>query len=457
MGLLHMCIFFLLFFSACSNPLANIADYDDSEFEWDSLEAELEDERDEVPLGTLPGPSMISDGFLRSKSSALQMAPWHRIVHFSQDPKELFMPEKGFRPVPDTIKKILLAQPPTVVPTGGAAKSKLVDVLCHIDRMYVKVSKELFSSRDAFRDLKLGKCVVNQATSEHYYLLYLLKSNCGFKRESTEDYLFISVVLHYKPTTPVIRDIPFDVTLRCKYPRHFQSFNPGISIQLGRGTVYKPLRSKLGYIITPQDATGKEIVGHQTFVLGQPMYFVVKQSNNTSTNQRLYINKCFMTASEDPYSEPQYMVIDNHGCMIDSKLTRQSAFIKGPLNIQKFTVGAFIFKDIEFSSFSQLYLHCELSMGDPTPTSSLKACNYHQATKKWKELYGVDSVCACCETSCLPLSKASENMVSSPSWKVSFRGQDGKPEFQLQPRSSIWGNPSEEDWTDHSDFLSYWE
>ncbi|XP_057699980.1 zona pellucida sperm-binding protein 3 isoform X1 [Corythoichthys intestinalis] len=456
MVFMHLSILLFLFSSAYTNPLASLAEYDDTELEWESLQAELGDETDEVPAGFVPSSPMFSDRFLRSKSSAHQRAPWYRIVHFSQDPKELFMPEKGFRPVPDTVKEMLLAPPPTVVPPGGAAKSRLVGVLCHIDRMYVKVSKELFSTRDAFKDLKLGNCPVNEATSEHYYLLYLLKSDCGFERESTEDYLFISIVLHYKPTTPVMREMPFDVTLQCKYPRHFHSFNPGISIQLRRGTVYKPLRSKHAYIITPQDASGKEIGGDQTFVLGQPMYFEVKQTN-TSTDQRLYINKCFMTASEDPYSEPKYTVIDNQGCMIDSKVTRHSAFIKGPLNIQKFSVSAFVFKDTAFSSSPQLYLHCEFSMGDPTPTSSLKACNYHRFTKKWKELYGHDSVCACCESSCLPPSKASGNIVSSPSWRVSFRGKDGKPEFELQPRSAIWSTSSMEDWTDHSDFLSYWE
>ncbi|XP_061534843.1 zona pellucida sperm-binding protein 3 [Phycodurus eques] len=415
---------------------------------------------DEVTPGLVPRSPMFSDRFLRSISSPVPMAPWYRTVPFSQDPKELFMPEKGVRPVPDSVKEMLLAPPSTVASSEGAAKSKLVEVLCHIDRMYVKVSKKLFSTTDAFKDLKLGKCPVNEGTAEHYYLLYLLKTDCGFERESTEDHLFISIVLHYKPTTPVIRELPFDVALQCKYPRHFHSFNPGISIELRRGTVYKPLRSKNAYVITPQDASGNEIVGDKMFILGQPMYFEVKQTDSTSTDQRLYINKCFMTAFQDPYSDPKYTVIDNQGCMIDSMVTRQSAFLKGPLNIQKFSVSAFIFKDTAVSSSSvqsQLYLHCEFSMGDPTPTSSLKACNYHRVTKKWRELYGNDSVCACCESACLPLSKASGNMVSSPSWKVRFGAKDGNPVFELQPRSNNWGAFSLEDSSDHSDFLSYWD
>ncbi|XP_077427768.1 zona pellucida sperm-binding protein 3 [Vanacampus margaritifer] len=457
MGLMQMWIFLLLIFSAYSNPLTSVPENEDAESEWESLQTELETEMDEVPPGLVPRPPMFNNRFLRSRSSAPQRAPWYRIVTFSEDPKELFVPEKGVRPVPDSVMEMLLAPPPTVAAPGEAAKSKFVEVLCHVDRMYVKVSKELFSTRDAFKDLRLGKCPVNEGTLEHYHFLYLLKTDCGFKRESTEDYLFISNVIHYEPTTPVIRDMPFEVSLQCKYPRYFHSFNPGISIELRRGTVYKRLQSKHAYIITPQDAIGNEVVGDKTFILGQTMYFEVKRIDNTSTDQRLYINKCFMTAVQDPYSEPKYTVIDNQGCMIDSKVTRESEFLKGPLNMQKFSVSAFIFKDTAVSSPSQLYLHCEFSMGDPTPTSSSKACNYHRATQKWKELYGNDSVCACCESSCLPLSKASVNMVSSPSWKVSFRGQDGSPDFELKPKSAFWGTSSLEDMTDHRDFLSYWQ
>ncbi|XP_061130985.1 zona pellucida sperm-binding protein 3 [Syngnathus typhle] len=457
MGLMRMWAFLLLIYFANSNPLESVPEYEDAELEWESLHPELESEMDKVPPGLKSRSSMFPDRLPKSKSSQPVMSSWHRIVSFSQDPKELFIPEKGVRPLPDSVKKMLLAPPPTVASIGGAAKSKLVEVLCHIDRMYVKVSKELFSTRDAFKDLKLGKCPVNEGTSEHYFLLYLLNADCGFERESTDDHLFISIVLHYKPTTPVVREMPFDVLLQCKYPRHFHSFHPGIFIKLRRGTVYKPLRSKYAYVITPQDASGNEVVGDKTFILGQPMYFVVKRADDASSDQRLYINKCFMTPRQDPYSEPKYTVIDNQGCMIDSMVTKQSAFLKGPLNIQKFSVSAFIFKDTAVSSSSQLYLHCEFSMGDPTPTSSLKACNYHRATKKWKELHGNDRVCACCESSCLPLSRASVNMVSSPSWKVSFKDEDGKPDFELQPKSALWGAPSFEDMTEHSDFLSYWE
>lgn len=97
--------------------------------------------------------------------------------------------------------------------------------------------------------------------------------------------------------------------------------------------------------------------------------------------------------------------------MIDGKLTEQSKFLTGASKMtQRFSVGSFIFKDMASTSsssqvlsvkgtepctdkwkisvalnlhfFQQLYMHCEMSLRDPTPTLSAKACNYDAATRK---------------------------------------------------------------------------
>lgn len=62
-------------------------------------------------------------------------------------------------------------------------------------------------------------------------------------------------------------------------------------------------------------ASGIEVTGTKTFTLGQPMYFEAKKPDGTAQSglQRLYINKCFMTASQDSNANPKYTVIDNQG------------------------------------------------------------------------------------------------------------------------------------------------
>lgn len=62
-------------------------------------------------------------------------------------------------------------------------------------------------------------------------------------------------------------------------------------------------------------ATGNEITNAKTFTMGDPVFFEAKQPEDTGIfgDQRIYINKCFMTASSNPNSNPKYAVIDNQG------------------------------------------------------------------------------------------------------------------------------------------------
>lgn len=45
------------------------------------------------------------------------------------------------------------------------------------------------------------------------------------------------------------------------------------------------------------------------------MYFEAKRATGTakSADQRIYVNRCFMTGTEDPNSKNKYTVIDNRG------------------------------------------------------------------------------------------------------------------------------------------------
>lgn len=75
------------------------------------------------------------------------------------------------------------------------------------------------------------------------------------------------------------------------------------------------LSSSVTDILHFSTASGNEITDATMNTLGQPMYFEAKQPDGTtkSEDQRIYINKCFITASRDPSSNPRYTVIDNKG------------------------------------------------------------------------------------------------------------------------------------------------
>ncbi|XP_062244804.1 zona pellucida sperm-binding protein 3 [Platichthys flesus] len=426
--------------------------------EWDRLATMMSEER---RVASSPG---------RWKASPLKANvdtfPQFKLISMSKYPKEAFKPEKGVRPLPAFATEILVVPSSTGTTTAAAAaRAPVVEVLCHLDRIYVRVLRAGFRSVDAYKYMKLGSCPVNQGTKEHYYFLYLLTTDCNYKKESLPDVLSYTNVLEYNPTGPVLRELPFVVPVQCKYHRLFHSYKVGFNPILQGGTVFKELTPKQNAVLQAQDASGNALSGSKTYTLGQPMFFEAKTADATtqSGNQRMYINECFMTADQSPNSTPKYTVIKNQGCMIDSKLISQSKFLSGSSKMsQKFQVSAFIFKDrVSTSSVSQqLYMHCDVTMGESPPSPSSKACNYDSATKKWKELYGSDSVCTCCETTCPSAqATASKKTISSASWKVNLSDKDGHVNVEPRMRSldTDQFNLDDSDMAVHADFINYWE
>ncbi|KAM7393788.1 hypothetical protein PAMP_020635 [Pampus punctatissimus] len=428
MALIHTGLLILLCCSTYSYTFGSVAGYgpvvQDPELEWDKLETAT---GEEMPRALAPG-AEFQESWVRSGSlkPEAKKVPEYRIVSSSVDQKLLFEPAKGFRPLPYSVKEMLLVTAPPKPPASGPVQQKVVEVLCYLDAISVSIRKFIFKSKDASSYLKLGTCPVTKTTADHYSFWYELTASCGFKKKSGIDDLVISIVLGCKPPGPIFRDITFEIPLQCKYPRFFHSYQVGFYPKLLGGTVFKSLLPQSSFILVSIDASGKEITGVKTYDLGQTMYFEAKQTNPSPPgNKRLYIHKCFMTASPDSSSKSQYVIIDKQGCMIDGKLNLQSKFIAGDKKSQKFSVSAFIFKDMASSSSKswKFYMHCEVSLGSNTATEKLKACNYNPTTGKWKALYGASTVCTCCDSSC-PATKAYKTTVCSPSWKVDLSKED---------------------------------
>ncbi|XP_028313920.1 zona pellucida sperm-binding protein 3 [Gouania willdenowi] len=283
--------------------------------------------------------------------------------------------------------------------------------------------------------------------------------------QSNKGCLIISIKLSYNLDAPVLRELPFETTIFCKFPRFFHSYKVGFHPQLRGGTVYRQLQSKSKFVITPQDASGKNILGTRSYTLGQLMFFQASGPDvSHSGDKRLYINKCYMTASQNPNSSPRYTIIDNQGCMVDGKVSAESKFLKCGLKmVQRFSVAAFIFRSSSSSTTTsqQIYMHCEITVGSHMPTPSLKACNYDSTSKTWKELHGADSVCACCESTCPSAqAKAPRSFITTPSWKVGLTSEDETKSVSVAPRmKSQEVVPFEmgAGGADHEDFLENWD
>ncbi|XP_029017133.1 zona pellucida sperm-binding protein 3 [Betta splendens] len=452
--LLHVGLLFLMFSAfSCSVRSEDAQDLfvQNPDSEWERMETEI---HKEVMPARAPK-RKLGRGSVTGQQRAHAPGTHYLIVSGANEQNVDFEPGQGARPLPSSAAGILLGHPPNALQAERIRDPKrLVEILCHVDRMYVRIKREVFKTVDAYKYLKLGTCPVNAATGVHYYLLYLLVTDCGFKQESKPDFVHISNALTYEPTTPVVREMPFTIPLLCKYPRYFYSYQTGFHPKLQGGTIFKPLDLMNSLTLTAQDAMGNAIPGSKTYTMGELMYFEAKQPQN-SGQKRLYINKCFVTASPNPTSSPSYTLIDNQGCMIDGKVSATSAFLTGASKTSlRFRVTAFIFKDAVSSSSStqKLYMHCEIAVGPQTATPALKACNYDAASAAWKGLYDDDdSVCTCCNSTCPSVQpRASKRMTLSNSWNVDLSEEEAVETLTGVSLEDPY-SPAQED------FLTYWE
>uniref|UniRef100_A0A673CES8 ZP domain-containing protein n=1 Tax=Sphaeramia orbicularis TaxID=375764 RepID=A0A673CES8_9TELE len=398
MGLKHTSLLVVLCFvnvsqsrsSSQYGPLSS-----NPEQEWNKLA--LDDER-----ALAHGPRSKSSS--RSSVAQERKVPTYLTVSADMVQKKFFKPEKGFRSLPSSVVEILRATPSPASPSTPANSKKNIEVLCHIDRMYVRIKKELFNNRYAYRLLKLGTCPVNKDDKDYYYFLHLLKTDCGFKTEVGDYTMNIKITLHYKPPQSKnrwirLREMPFSISLQW-----FNSYMIGFHPKLMGGTVFKQLTQKSNFLLIAQDASGDKLTGSKVYTLGQTMYFAARRADSiaVSDDERIYINKCSVTTSQDPNSSPKVVnpcIVSICSCMTDGKLTRRSRFLPcASKKIQRFSLGTFVFQDKISGSTSQVCQY-ELVQSYVLPCRNVSCVTRLKCLFLWKELYGDDAVCACCEKS----------------------------------------------------------
>ncbi|KAF4093101.1 hypothetical protein AMELA_G00028020 [Ameiurus melas] len=121
-----------------------------------------------------------------------------------------------------------------------------------------------------------------------------------------------------------------------------------------------------------------------------------------SATELVYIftlDSCVATAVPDVNAVPRYSFIENHGCLIDAKLTQSSSRFMPQTQAAKlgFQLEAFKFQHMNSSWF---YITCILkaTAASAPADAEHKACSF--SGNRWTAAYGVDLVCSCCSSSC---------------------------------------------------------
>lgn len=203
MGLIHAGLLLLVFCSTCSYQVRSGVTrglfVQKPELEWARMETEISKETMPVPApkGKLWRSALASP----STTPAPKTLPQYLIMSGAGDQKEDFKPGRGARPLSGSAVNMLIGSPSNALQTERIKDPKqLVEILCHFDRMYVRIKREVFKTIDAYKYLKLGTCPVNAGTQIHYYLLYRLITDCGFNQQVSKGYF----CLHFQYISFVI-------------------------------------------------------------------------------------------------------------------------------------------------------------------------------------------------------------------------------------------------------------
>ncbi|XP_042372207.1 zona pellucida sperm-binding protein 3-like, partial [Plectropomus leopardus] len=111
---------------------------------------------------------------------------------------------------------------------------------------------------------------------------------------------------------------------------------------------------------------------------------------------RVYVDNCVATLSPDVSSNPRYAFIDNHGCLLDARITgSDSKFMaRSAENKLQFQLEAFRFQGADSGL---LYITCHLKATSTAYAidSEHRACSFISG---WKEASGADAACGTCES-----------------------------------------------------------
>ncbi|XP_065151452.2 zona pellucida sperm-binding protein 3 [Paramisgurnus dabryanus] len=426
---------FILFLNT-QNVVAefNATDFE-SEEEWDTESSMVSPDNYD--------PSYRAGETATEEPSLLRLPEYVRI-QASDLRKDYFSPEMGSMEVPPEVQTILLPSGMPAWRPSYTTAGKKVEVLCHLDRIYVRVQKSVFADINAWKNLKLGTCSVNKATASHYYFRQNLK-DCKMRRREDDDSITYTNVLQYRPpiTGLIVRDWPFTLPIRCLYPKFHFAYQVGFLPKISAGTMYIGLKNRLDASLTAMDASWNVLPDGMSFVLGQPICFEAK--GPSVAGNRLYFNRCFVTPSPEPTSADRYVVVENAGCLVDSKNSAMSQYYTTKDNSTvRLCFAAFFFNNMVSNSPTRktMFMHCEMFMAPSTPSPSSKSCTFDLHAKQWTEMYGDASVCECCESSCpIPLPTAAKSVITSKSWDLKLgRKPFGKKFLQSNPGFPVGGD-----------------
>ncbi|TKS86559.1 Zona pellucida sperm-binding protein 3 [Collichthys lucidus] len=316
-----------------------------------------------------------------------------------------------------------------------------VSVTCSTSDLVVRVKPAFYGLGADADELKLGNtCKITGVLRPYGDLLFTYPlTACDAVRQSPRDYLVYKFVLHYEPSPKRFpsRAQPIDVHIECRYPRNHHVYQLTVKPTWQTVVMRKGLKGRPNdFQIDLMDDSWSKPAEPQVYHLGKTVNFQVS-APHLPTNRKLYINSCYATPASGSKPSLKYIIVDNFGCMLDSKRDPgASQFISRTDKGLRFSLKAFQFTS---DPDTEVRIYCNLSFTSEDPSPAHKSCTYRG--NRWKALTGDDSICECCDSQCVtskPRRAMMEGHASSGLLLVSdqpYAAEDGF--LPISPHSSI--------------------
>ncbi|XP_073711699.1 zona pellucida sperm-binding protein 3-like [Misgurnus anguillicaudatus] len=271
--------------------------------------------------------------------------------------------------------------------------------------VHVEVKKDFYGNGHLAdpSSFSLGGCAaVGEDPNSHVLIFQYELHTCGSSLTMTADEFVYTFTLLYTPGalvgTPIVRADAAAIAIHCHYPRlHNVSSDVLMPAAVPfAATIVSEEVLVFSLKLMTDDWMFERPVNQ--YFLGQFMNFEasVKQYNHVPL--RVFIDGCVATAVPDVNSVPRYSFIENHGCLVDAKLTGSPSHFMHRVQNNKlqFQLEAFKFQQAGNSS---VYVTCALkAVLASTPTNlESKACSFANG---WTSADESDDVCTCCDSIC---------------------------------------------------------
>ncbi|XP_049342083.1 lysine-specific demethylase 6B-like isoform X1 [Astyanax mexicanus] len=282
-----------------------------------------------------------------------------------------------------------------------------VAAACGESMVHVEVKQDFFGNGMLVNpsSLTLGGCAASGLDSAARVLIFNSELQaCGSVLTMTEDYLIYSFHLLYRSEplfgTSIVRTGRVNVQIDCHYSRKHNVSSIAVS------PTWVPYSSTVAaeehLVFTMKLMTDDwqyERPSNQYF-LGEFMKIEASLTQFNHVPLRVFVDHCVATAVPDINAVPRYTFIENHGCLVDAKITGSNSEFMKRVQDDKLQFQLEVFR-FEQTNSSMLYITCFLKASTTLRKTDAehKACSFE--TNGWAAADGNDQDCNCCDGECV--------------------------------------------------------